>query len=261
MLETIEEKIERFVQYNKKLMEQIMSIYSHENNGIHAKILFCSLFDSLAKCAYPEIKNNSERFKKTITTHTQWEDAERVSLLHFQRAFEVTDRVIEEFSDLKDEINILFRRHFKPTGSGVSNRISISIDPSYSAIENKWPKNSKGNLSQLGEVALEQLQHKNLLWSYRNSLVHEYRIPGTGTEPIFRKFNNPCYQEISTFAGDNIEDFKIVHKNFELHYPIDFFKKMCQESLHSIVKEYRNKGESPYQVYTEGEYWIPKFNE
>jgi len=78
--ETIEDKIDRFVQYNENLMEQIMSIYSYKNNGIHAKILFCSLFDSLAKCAYPEIKNNGERFKKTIVNHTQWEDAQRVSV-------------------------------------------------------------------------------------------------------------------------------------------------------------------------------------
>jgi len=69
---------------------------------------------------------------------------------------------------------------------------------------------------------------------------------------------------MSTFIGD---DFKIVHKNFELHYPIDFFKQMCQESLHSIAQEYRNKGkgegegESPFKVYSEGEYWLPKFNE
>ena len=262
MPETIEDKIDRFVQYNENLMEQIMSIYSYKNNGIHAKILFCSLFDSLAKCAYPEIKNNGERFKKTIVNHTQWEDAQRVSLLHLQRAFDVVDEIPERFLNLKDEINTLFFQHFQPSTYGVFDRLSLSIDPSYADIKSKFPTNSKGNLSQLGEIALEQLQHKNLLWLYRNSLVHEYRIPGAGTEPISRHWTDPCYQEMSTFIGD---DFKIVHKNFELHYPIDFFKQMCQESLHSIAQEYRNKGkgegESPFKVYSEGEYWLPKFNE
>ena len=261
MLETIEEKIERFVQYNEKLMEQIMSIYSHENNGIHAKILFCSLFDSLAKCAYPEIKNNSERFKKTITTHTQWEDAERVSLLHFQRAFKIMDKTPEDFLDLKDEINILFHNYFKPTDAGVSNRISISIDPPYFEIENKWPKNNNGNKIDLGIVTLDKLQHKNLLWLYRNSIVHEYRIPGGGTEPISLRLTNPYYQEIFTFLGDDFKTLKIGHKNFELHYPINFFKQICEESLHSIAKEYRGKRESPFNIYSEGEYWIPEFND
>jgi len=262
MFETIEEKIDRFVQYNENLMEQIMSIYSHENNGIHSKILFCSLFDSLAKCAYPELKNkNKERFKKTIVNHTQWEDAERVSLLHLQRAFDVVDETPERFLNLKDEINTLFSQHFQPSSYGVFDRLSLSIDPSYSDIEKKWPKNSNGNPSQLGKIALDKLEHKNLLWEYRCSLVHEYRIPGAGTEPISRRLVDPCYQEMSTFIVDNIKDFKIVHKNFELHYPIDFFKQMCQESLYSIANEYRNKGESPFKVYSEGEYWIPEFNE
>lgn len=239
-----------------------MSIYSYENNGIHAKILFCTLFDSLAKCAYPETKNNSERFKKTIANHTQWEDAERVSLLHLQRAFEITNRVPEEFSDLKDEINILFSKHFQPSSDGISNQLTLNIDPFYLDIKNKIPINCKGNPSQLGEVALEQLQHKNLLWLYRNSLVHEYRILGGGMEPtISFRSSNPSYHGKSTLTGDNIEDLKIVHKNFELHYPIYFFKKMCQESLNSVAKEYRDKGKSPYKVYAEGEYWIPKFNE
>ena len=97
MSETIEEKIKRFIQYNEDLMEQIMSVYSHENNGIHAKILFCSLFDSLAKCAYPEITGNADRFMKTIIKHTLWEDAERVSLLHLQRAFQIMDKIPKEF--------------------------------------------------------------------------------------------------------------------------------------------------------------------
>jgi len=108
---------------------------------------------------------------------------------------------------------------------------------------------------------LEQLQHKNLLWLYRNSIVHEFRIPGSGQEPISSMIENPCYQAISTFSGNNSKDFKIVHRNFELHYPISFLKKMCQESLQSIAQEYRDKGKSPFTVYSEGEYWIPNFNE
>jgi len=259
--ETIEKKINRFVQYNENLMEQIMLIYSHENNGVHAKILFCSLFDSLAKCAYPKIKNNSERFKKTIAIHTQWEDAERVSLLHLQRAFGIMDQIPKDFLDLKDEINILFHNHFKPTDSGVSDYIPISIDALYSEIENKWPKNSNGNKIDLGIVTLDKLQHKNLLWLYRNSIVHEYRIPGAGMEPISLRLTNPCYQEIFTFLGDDLKSLKIGHKNFELHYPIKFFKQICEESLHSIASEYRDKNESPFSVYSEGEYWIPEFND
>jgi len=260
MPETIEEKIDRFVKYNEDLIEQIMSIYCPKDNGIYAKVLLCSLFDSLAKCAYPDAANG-ERFKNTITTHTQWEDAERVSLLHLVRAFEVTENLSEDFLDLKKELNSLFSTHFNPHNGGMSQEIAINIDLLYSEIEKKWPKNSKGNLIQLGEVTLEKLQHKNLLWLYRNSIVHEFRIPGSGKETISFMIENPCYQAISIFFGNNIKDFKIVHKNFELHYPINFLKQMCKESLYSIAQEYRDKGESPFKVYSEGEYWIPKFNE
>jgi len=52
-----------------------------------------------------------------------------------------------------------------------------------------------------------------------------------------------------------------LRKSFELHYPIDFFKQLCEECIHSVAKEYKDKGESPFKVYSEGEYWIPEFNE
>ena len=163
--------------------------------------------------------------------------------------------------NFKDEIDTLVSKYFQPTNSGYSHQLPLDIDPFYSDIKDKFPRHSKGNLSQLGKVDFKQLRHKNLLWLYRNSLVHEYRIPGDGIEPISRQLHNPCYQEIFTVSEDNMEDLKIVHKNFELLYPIDFFRQICEECLYSIADEYRIKNESPYEVYSEGEYWIPKFNE
>lgn len=261
MKETISEKIDRFIYHNEKIINKIMSIYTHENNGIDAKILFCSLLDSLSKCAYPDIKNNKKRFTETITRHSKWKESDNVSLLHFVRAFEIVENISNEFSALQDEVNILFYKNFKPSTNGISDHILTDIDPIYSDIEDKWPKNVNGNKIDLGIVTLEKLQHKSLLWLYRNSLVHEYRIPGGGMEPISHLRDKPYYQEIFTFVGCEIKNLQIEHKNFELHYPISFFKQICEDCLHSIAGEYREKNTSPFEIYSEGEYWIPEFND
>ena len=123
-----------------------------------------------------------------------------------------------------------------------------------------WPKNNNGNPIQFHGFELSLLTHSNMLWLYRNSIVHEYSKPGRGSESPFRREHNQYYQRLQTFIGITPQDTAIWHENWELVYPTAFITDIVKNVLDGVCSDYRAQNISPFSVYSEGTYWIPRLN-
>ena len=133
--------------------------------------------------------------------------------------------------------------------------------PLLSEVQSYWPADANGDLKPIKKVHLTQLQHKNLFWLYRNSLVHEYRIPGRGAEWTAELGSDPYYQEVA-FIEEFSRDTGIRFTNrWELVYPTGFFLQLTQAALTNIAEFHQRNASSPFAAYSEGSYWIPAFNE
>jgi hypothetical protein len=262
MQETIKEKIERFKKFNLKLIEQVNSLPEKGPENIHTTILLCSIFDSLSKSRFPNEKKNAIRFKKLIQECKQWPESQHLSLLHVVRAFEVNSGFSDKFKELKDW-SFTKLTECLPNSSSIVQRspgIEINIDPHVSEIEIMWPKDSKSQNLKIGGKDLFHFKHENMFWCYRNSVVHEYRIPGNGAESISQSVDYPYYMKVSSIESASSTSIYFSNK-WELFYPMNFFERMCHIAL-DIVSTYHIENQtSPFEVYSDGSYWIPSFND
>lgn len=262
MSESNSEKIQRFIEVNQSMIETATSITdeNQKDQSIHTKVLLCCIFDSLAKSRFPNGMSNGERFKRTVAECSNWIDRDRVSLLHLIRAFEVAGTVPPEFEVLHEWAKAEFSNKFPLKKRLFGNEIRISTDPLLQVVQTNWPTDENGKFKCLGSVQIKYLLHKHLLWLYRNRLVHEYRIPGLGAESPVRREDDPYYQELSTgiFQDTGISR---IHSHWELVYPTGFFQQITKTALTNIAEFHKQNETSPFAAYSEGNYWIPEFNE
>jgi len=262
MGESLTEKIKRFVSFNEEMIDSAMNPENLKHQGLPSKILLTAIFDSLSKSRFPNITENGPRFKKTVAEHTRWCDCKRISLLHLVRAFEVAENVPAKFNKLRVWAEDLYQGSFRTTDRLISNDVSINQDPWFSEVEGHWPKTAEGKPELLGQIKCpEHLQHKNLLWLYRNSLMHEYRIPGQGAESKTIQETAPYYQEVSIITGLDSTSELTFTNHWELVYPTGFFMRLVREALSNIANYHECNNSSPFCAYTQGTYWLPPFNE
>ena len=259
-------KVERFIGFNKRMIKTAMTQHNLCDQAIHAKVLLCCIFDSLSKSRFPRM-SIGERFRKTVSEYTDWNDCERVNLFHLIRAFEAAESVPTEFEPILEWATNKYSREFALSNRPGSNESCISNDPSMEIVRKYWPTGQCGEPKPIGCTRVDQLQHKHLLWLYRNKMVHEYRIPGLWREEWQAEsvlennphLTNPYYQEVSVVEPED-EKMKITNR-WELVYPTDFFLWITETAIANIAEFHERNGSSPFAAYSEGSYWIPPFNE
>jgi hypothetical protein len=256
MHETVDEKLDRFRIFISGQIQKALAQPNLKDQGIRAKILLCSIIDYMSKSIYPN-ENNGDRFRNFVSDYSAWDNWNRISLLHLVRAIEMAEEEPEGFSDLKNWAISELHLKFPPSGRLLAVNSSISKDPICEEVKKLWPKKN-GNLLKLNGIRMDQFCHKNLLWCYRNFLMHEYRNPGRGVEG--KDDNEPFYQELKTVKGIGESGLKFTC-NWELVYPTFFFRDIASSSLQKLVEHKSAINESPFSNYLEGTYWIPKLNE
>ncbi|MFC3853505.1 hypothetical protein ACFOSD_11720 [Salinispirillum marinum] len=260
MAETHKEKVERFINFNRDRINSAFSDFNLNEQSVNAKILLCSIIDSLAKSRFPKISSNGERFKRTIQTSAKWNDCERISLLHLKRALQVSHNDNRDFKSLSDWVDSTVNICFNIDNKTLSTEIAISNDPEPKNVLKLWPHDKNNSPIKLGSIHWNQLTHKNLFWLYRNSLMHEYRIPGRAIELNVTKVE-PFYQkvyQIEDYCPD--EGVSFTHR-WELLYPSGFFRVVAENILEDVAKYHKTEGTSPFKDYSDGTFWIPNFND
>lgn len=259
MVETVEEKIERFIEFNRDMITTAVSENNLKNQGVNAKVLLCSIIDSLAKSRFPDEATNGARFKQTIQASANWMECERVSLLHLKRAIDVEEADVK-FADLNAWAEDSIRCHFVTNNRILSARIEIGRDPRPEDVLALWPHDEMQRPIKLGRTSWENLTHKNLFWQYRNSLMHEFRIPGRAVE-LGVETNSPFYQKVSQIDDYRPDAGIKLTNRWELLYPTGFFQVVAENILEEVAAHHRSAQTSPFAAYSEGSFWIPRLND
>jgi hypothetical protein len=238
----IEESVNQFTDYLSTqiaLIDGLQTTAERQHNGLYKKVLFVALLDSMSRAVFPS-KGNRERFVGLLKNFSEWKEGDRVSLPHLvQLLAKAPD---PHFSKLR------VLAHLKLDEWGPSEIVMLDRDPTFDELCKLWPT-EKEHRFPLAGVELESLQHWHLAYTYRNSLVHEFRTLGRG--PELREIGSPHYISY-TMLDDS--------RTWELVYPADFIRCVCATCLKNLKFYLLSNRLDPFSFYGFGTYWITELN-
>lgn len=198
---------------------------------LYRKILLVIILDTLARARHPKINSNRDRFVNLIKNCADWADNDRISLPQLSLLLQISPGD----GRLKREVD-------RKIGDWQHGRIyRLDIDPR--------PQELKPFITTENEQKLIDYScHANLLYTYRNDLVHEFREPGYGLE-ISNDNTTPYYHGMTNLQG---------HDTWELVYPIGFFMYIVKCSLDSLKHYLKDNNLDPYSLYEFGSLWKHK---
>lgn len=246
---SLNSSIDGFIDTCREMAQRIEAIRGESERDLRMfeKVLHASLIETLARAARPLSMGNKERFVSVVEEFGGWPDSNRVSLPHLHALLaKVSDRA---FNDARTFAVQELRKW--PQG-----KIQLLRDPPFDRVEAMGPKQKIGQ-RVLGKIKLEQLQHSHLLYAYRNSLVHELRVPGYSMEPAAD--DAPYYVSMSTLGG-SAGYGKVSGQSWELTYPLRFFRKLSATLLDNLETHFRTSQINPLAQYQFGSHWLPELN-
>lgn len=234
MQQETEENIIQFIDYFKDQIYVVKNAKFKQSDKLFKKILYLSFIDTLAKTVARRKDNNKTRFISFVEKFGNWDHGNRVSLPQLNYYLESKQQ------------NIEFRKIYDFTNQALSNwgqgqRITLESDPVISELERLWPQNLDNNHFK----SLGSFQHLNLLYSYRNALVHEYRKLGYGSEA--EGDSAPFYH--------GLEDIDNGY-SWELVYPLGFFENILKNILIELKSFYTEKQINPHDSFKYGSHWM-----
>ena len=187
--------ISNFISSFREHIDIISNISFGQNTKRYKKILYVTVLEGLAKARYPK-KGFRDRFIKLINNFSAWKNCEKISLPHLVAVLE------RSFDERLDSIQKFAFSEFVKWSSG--GPIYLERDPEMSEIQKLWPKENGANikLADLG-ISLQNLRHVELLYEYRNYLIHESRQRTMGFDRDYDKL--PFYEsfgEYDTLLGE-----------------------------------------------------------
>jgi hypothetical protein len=229
---TTEQWIDNFVNYFLEQWENIDSLavtkYRASEN-LYRKILYVILFDSLSIAARPSLLvKNQARFGNLTNLLTAWPDQSRVSAPQLKLILE----------QKKLPTGLLYQKVSEMVGNwpeGISVLLGCDCDPLESDLDSMIasPEERK---------AVKDSRYDSLLYSYRNSLLHEFREPGYGME--FREDVQPVYHSL-------------IDHPWQFAFPLEFIRRLCFTAIWDVRDLLYAEHRNPYPAYPFGSLWKP----
>lgn len=245
--------IDRFTGYFRGQIEEVSTL-STKHAELYQRLLYASILDTLAGTVLPR-RTNRDRFVSFVRRFCRWPDGERVSLPHLVQ-------LIKRNPDPAfEKLRVWALSSYRALPVHLGDFMPISHDPSFDDVQSKWPS-PKEHRTPLEGVDLVSLQHVELLYAYRNTLVHEFRIPGYGMD--FSDKDSPFYHRMSLVDDvsdvSTVEDWSLLPSTAELVYPWRFLHQLCDTALVGL-REYLLTNElNPFDARVFGTYWIRELN-
>ncbi len=242
----IEESINKFCGYFSEQIQSIRSITiaeSEENNGnidnfqikFYKKVLLITALDTLAGIRFPKQrfpslnKNNRNRFIKFLEISRAWEDGKLISVPFL---YEYIEKGSLSDGLLRFYITQIMSKY---NADGSINIPSREIDQLKEAL-------FELAATEQEEKAIMECQHYELMYRYRNYLIHESREPGYAME-ILPDESDPYYHG---YLGKD----KMV-----LAYPIELFLKLVENSVNYLATYLKTHKLNPYDFVEETTRW------
>lgn len=229
--------VQSFLEYETRKFEEIETFQLGEREKVYKKVLYVTMVDALARTTSHPKQGPRDRFTSFVKNFCNWQDGGRVSLIHLIRMLEKVRS--PEFSKLREFAYSEIERW------GMGGFVDLNRDADYQAVTKLWPKTIP---KPLEGIELESITHLNLLYNYRNSLVHEMREPGQTMET--HDEGKPYYQGRQ---ADGVY-------NWELLYPLGFYKGLVAKALETLGGYYLRDRINPIAAFQHQTYWIEGLN-
>lgn len=236
-----------FISNYKNHIRTIKSLSPSRNSERYAKILYFSALEGIAKTMYPR-KNPHNRFVKMLNTLGSWDEGGKISLSHLVGALERTSN--PEFEEIRQYA------YSKLLSWGSGGPRYLQDDPDFSEIQRRWPRCEGQSLTiPCLRLKLTNLRHFDLLYEYRNYLVHQSLQPTQS--PAEKDETFPFYEAFEDRTA--VPRFKV--SEWHLIYPTNFLDKLCKNCLafldHYLIKNLKD----PYCIFKNAHYCIEKLND
>lgn len=204
--------------------------------------LFFTYIDMMAKSVYGNDKGNRARITKLIEEHFQWPYSNYVSLQMLLLRLENTD-------DPNDN-NIMEYLKKQLSSFPKSSPVPLNFDKPIEEIHALWETDNEEKKNRF----LEKCAHKNLLYAYRNKIIHEMRPPGD--QYMLFETKTPHY--VSNIKTGFNECGKLIQTGqvWQLVYPLSFFEDMSKSIRLSIENFCKENEYNPYTHFTFKDLWF-----
>lgn len=225
----MKEQIHQYINVVTEIKSSVMDLQSSKYAENHKRTLMLSLLDMMSKVTAEKGLNNRGRFVNFINEFCGWKYSEYVSLPQLKF---LIDR--EKGKEL-DKIRTFIEERMEKWPLG--EPVKLEYDAKYEAVEALWP----GGFKMMGKISLKQLRHCELLWTYRNSYVHEMRPPGQ----VYKLYNieTPHYTQIFPLK-------------WELVYPYTFLLEMVDHAICNIKRYLEKNKINPFDRYKFEYSWL-----
>ncbi|MGH6900132.1 MAG: hypothetical protein ACREJ5_26880 [Geminicoccaceae bacterium] len=233
-MDSLEERIEYYVSYFKRVLENIANIAASEERAtpVFRTILYFSCLEAWAGDAFPR-QRNKERFVRFLHEISEWEHADRVSI---PQLFDILSRTRIEKEIYMQKLSATYNYRILPESTLSDEDIEFRWDelPEARAISDD-PK-VDALVSEIGiasRACVELFQYSHLLWDYRNFVIHRFQFPGRATDVPGRRKDVPYYLP----CGNTLE----------LVLPVASLQKLCKHSLAKFDRWLRERKIDPYR--------------
>jgi len=209
MMPSLDDMLDAFQRQVKVLVDEVQPV----RNGVFRKVLYVSMLDALSACAYPHEKKSWRRFQTFVLNIGKWTDGERISLPQAALFFQGDPRMSNAIATLLNQWSW-----------GQPQSITSDPDPT------QLPTHP----------GLLRVQHLNLLWQFRNSVLH-------------------AFEDRSGFEfGDRAEPYYTGDASthtWRLIIPEQFLRSLISDSLSGLITFCRQNGQDP-QAHLGKELWV-----
>ena len=246
MKDSWRKEVNTFTDYFRDQLVEITTLTT-KHQELYRKLLYVSVLDTLAGSVFPKRKNR-DRFTAFVERFCEWPDGARVSLPHLMQLLKRNPDPV--FQKLR-EWTIARYKALPAHDGGIP---PISHDPLFEEVKRAWPASADHRMPLEG-IDLSSLTHYQLLYVYRNMLVHEFRSPGRGIE--FRGEDNEPFYHGMTSTNDA---GAVIGRTVELVYPELFLHRLCEAGLKNVKEYFISNELSPLESFVFGTYWIRELN-
>ncbi|GJQ59180.1 MAG: hypothetical protein D8M57_06950 [Candidatus Scalindua sp. AMX11] len=218
-------------------IDQYIAYFNAQNQQIEnvalpllKKVFYLVEIDTLSRAAFPSNPKNRKRVVQFIDTCSNWDDKDKVSAVQLQFALEKNGILSGSLYDsINQRINSWgYGQIIRPNDDlslGEAQRLSISSESQY----------------------VKYARYAELLYTYRNHLLHEFREPGHGMDLGADLRSTPYYLGMDRPSTGQ--------SSWELVFPSQFLRSLCKGCINGLEAHLSANNLNPYDAYEFGSMW------
>lgn len=224
---TNQDAINQYYSYFKEQLDKIKTL----ETPLYQNVLLVTLIDTWARAKYPKVQSDKQRFIDFITEYSDWKDCNRVSL---------------------SQLSYLLKEHRETSDGRLIKEVSVRLGKWQSGIIYRldvdpcMPEINSFSTTDKEKKLVACSRHSDLLYTYRNHMVHEFRNPGYGME-MSNDGTSPYYH--------GMFDPSSSQSTWELVYPAKFLRNTAEHLLDNLKQYLQSKDIDPYSSYEFGSIW------